>query len=30
MLETYKTVLEGGAGEITEKKIQVYRDCTSC
>ena len=27
MLETYKTILEGGCGEITEKKVQIYSNC---
>ena len=27
MLEQYKTVLEGGEGEIIEKKISFYRYC---
>ena len=30
MLEQYRTIYEGGQGEITEKKIQIYRYGPSC
>lgn len=30
MLEKYKTVYEGGEGEIVEKEIQIYCDSASC
>ena len=27
MLETYKTILEGGCGENHRKKVQIYSNC---